>query len=248
MTLRIYLTGNVTLEDGTTLVTERRFQRPQVRRAFAALVWHRDTGVSTDELAEIVWDGRPPPAWPTALRALVSRARSAIGEVAGIEQTFGTYRLRLPPDAWIDVQAAESAAHEAEVALREGALEAAMGPALVANAITRRPFLSGDTGEWCERRREYLRGLRIRALEVRASVALANADAVGAATDAAVVVELEPYRETAYALLMKAHAAAGNPAQAVATYGALRERLASDLGTQPSPETEAVFLDVLAGR
>ena len=121
-----------------------------------------------------------------------------------------------------------------------------MGPALVANAIAGRPFLPGDAGDWSERKREHLLGLRIRALDVRARVALAHGDPVGAATDAEIVVDLDPYRESAYALLMQAQMAAGDPARALATYETLRTRLAEELGTQPSAETEAAFLDALA--
>jgi DNA-binding SARP family transcriptional activator len=120
-----------------------------------------------------------------------------------------------------------------------------MGEALVANAIARRPFLPGEAGDWVERRRERLRAVRVRALEVRGRVSLAHGDAVGAARDAGIVVELEPYRETAHVLLMRGHVTAGNPAEALATYDRLRARLADDLGTRPSPETEAVFLEVL---
>ena len=74
---------------------------------------------------------------------------------------------------------------------------------------------------------------------------LARGDPSGAATDAAIVLELEPYLESAHVLLMKAHVASGNPAQALAAYQRLRTRLAEDLGTLPSAETETVFLDVL---
>jgi DNA-binding SARP family transcriptional activator len=44
---------------------------------------------------------------------------------------------------------------------------------------------------------------------------------------------------------MQAHVAAGKPAHALAAYEHLRTRLEEDLGTLPSAETEAVFLDVL---
>jgi DNA-binding SARP family transcriptional activator len=71
---------------------------------------------------------------------------------------------------------------------------------------------------------------------------------VGAIRDADIVVELEPYRETGHVLLMRAHAAAGNTAQALAAYERLRTRLADELGASPSPETEAVFLALLAPR
>jgi DNA-binding SARP family transcriptional activator len=62
---------------------------------------------------------------------------------------------------------------------------------------------------------------------------------------AVIVLDLDPYRESAYALLMQAHVAAGKPAHALAAYEHLRTRLEEDLGTLPSAETEAVFLDVL---
>jgi DNA-binding SARP family transcriptional activator len=44
---------------------------------------------------------------------------------------------------------------------------------------------------------------------------------------------------------MRALAAGGNPAQALAEYERLRVRLADELGTDPSPETHAVFLELL---
>jgi DNA-binding SARP family transcriptional activator len=249
LTLRLYLAGNVAVENADVLVPERRLPGRQGRLTLAALVWERDRAVSVDELADIVWDGAPPAAWQTALRALVSKLRAALGEAdtaASIEHAFGCYQLRLPADAWVDVEAANAAVHEAEAALRAGDLHGANGAALVANAIARRPFLAGDVGAWVERRRDHLRRVRVRALEVRGHVALGNGDPAGAIIDAELVVELEPYRETGHVLLMRAHAAAGNAAQALAAYERLRARLAEELGASPSPETEAVFLELLA--
>lgn len=248
MTLRVYLTGNVAVEDGDRLVPEKRFPARQGRLAFAVLAWERRRAISIDELGDLIWDGEQPNAWQTALRALVSKLRAVLGEHVRIEHAFGCYQLRLPADAWVDVEACDAAIHEAELAFRGGRFTQAMGSALVANAIAGRPFLAGDVTEWSERRREQLRRVRVRALEVRGRVALARGDPVGAATDAELVLSLDSYRESAHALLMQAHVAAGNPAQALAAYERLRAVLAEDLGTVPSAEAEAVFLDVLAGR
>ena len=168
-----------------------------------------------------------------------------LGESAGIEHAFGCYQLRLPADAWVDVEACDAAVHDAETAFRDGEFELAMGSALVANAIARRPFLAGDVSMWSERRREHLRQVRVRALEVRRRVALARGDRAGAATDAEIVLDLDPYRESANALLMRAYVADGNPAHAMEAYEQLRTRLEEDLGASPSAETEAVFLDLL---
>ncbi|MGZ8612443.1 MAG: AfsR/SARP family transcriptional regulator, partial [Actinomycetota bacterium] len=190
MTLRVYLAGNVAVENGDVLVPEKRLPGRQGRLILAVLAWERDRAIPVDGLADIVWDGTPPAAWQTALRALISKLRGVLdeaGAAAGIEHAFGCYQLRLPPDAWVDVEAASAAVHEAEVALRAGDLLGANGAALVANAIARRPFLPGDVGTWVERRREQLRQVRVRALEVRGRVALANGDPAGAIRDAELV-------------------------------------------------------------
>ena len=243
--LRVYLAGKVAVEDGSVLVPEIRFPGRQGRLVFAILAWERQRAISLAELADIVWDDEPPTAWETALRALVSKVRTVLDKSANIEHAFGCYQLRLPADAWVDVEACDAAIHEAETALRDDGFERAMGSALVANAIAGRPFLAGDVSNWSERKREHLRRARVRALEVRGRVALACGDPTGAATDAEIVLGLDPFRESAYALLMQAHVAGGNSAHALAAYEQLRTRLAEELGTQPSAETEAVFLDVL---
>src|SRR5262245_32886302 len=196
LTVRVYLTGNVAVEDGDTLVSERRFPARQGRLAFAALAWERHRAISTDELADVLWDGEPPSAWGSALRAIISKLRSALGERAGIEQAFGCYQLRLPADAWVDVEACDAAIHEAESALADDGPDRAMGWALVANAIARRPFLAGDDGGWIEHRREHLRQVRVRALEVRGRVSLSRGDHIGTATDAGIILALDPYRES----------------------------------------------------
>jgi DNA-binding SARP family transcriptional activator len=248
--LRIYLAGHVALERGGVLVSERRMPSRQGRLAFALLVAERATALSKDQIADVLWNGSSPGGWEVALRAIVSKLRRTIndaglGDAVAIEGAYGCYQLRLPADAWVDLEAAGSAIHDAENELRAGNLAAANGEALVAAAISRRPFLAGEDGRWVEQYRAKLRDIRLRALMCRARVALANGDAVSAATDAELAIELEPYHEPAYALLMRARASAGNDAEAMKTYDRLRELLANELGTSPSQASEAVYLSIL---
>src|SRR5262245_56953552 len=244
--LRLYLTGKVAIEDGDVLVPEKHFPGRQGRLTFAVLAWEREHAISVDELADAVWSGEPPNGWQSAIRALVSKVRSAIANAASVEHAFGCYQLRLPPDTWVDIEACDAALHEAETAMRQGELDRAMGSALVANAIARRSFLAGDVSDWAERKREHLRRVRVRALGVRGRIALTRGDPVGARSYAEIVLSMDPYSESACALLLRANVAAGNPAHAVAAYERFRARLAEDLGAAPSAETEAAFLDALA--
>ncbi|HEX4781108.1 MAG TPA: bacterial transcriptional activator domain-containing protein, partial [Usitatibacter sp.] len=62
------------------------------------------------------------------------------------------------------------------------------------------------------------------------------------------LVEMQPYRETGYQLLMRAHAAAGNRAEALRVYERCRALLTRELGVAPSQETQAVHREVLLRR
>ena len=56
---------------------------------------------------------------------------------------------------------------------------------------------------------------------------------------------LDPFRESTHQNLMRAHVAAGNPAEALLVYERLRSLLADELGVDPSPESERLHLEVL---
>ena len=157
----------------------------------------------------------------------------------------GCYELQLPGSAWVDVEAAADAIHEAEVALRAGDHVRAYGPSAVAHHIARRPFLAGDDSRWAELKRQKLHNILIRALECRAQVYLCNNEfslAVEAARDA---VDQEPFRETAHQLLMRAYAASGNTAEALQAYERCRRLIAEELGVDPSPATKALHMTLL---
>ena len=55
-------------------------------------------------------------------------------------------------------------------------------------------------------------------------------------------IRLAPYRERTHRCLMRAYAANGNRAKAVATYHEFWELLAYAVGTGPELETEVLYL------
>ena len=85
----------------------------------------------------------------------------------------------------------------------------------------------------------------LRSLECLRDSSLGAGDLAEAVRYADEVTELEPFRESGYRRLMQAHIAAGNPAEALRAYERCRRFLADELGAYPSPETEAVYLEVL---
>ena len=250
MPLRIYLTGRMCIESGELLLDERQFGGRQCRVALAYLICERDRPVPRSELADVLWPEAMPRAWETAISALVSRMRRMFRDLppagaCSILSSSGCYELRLPGGTWIDLEAGTAAIHEAESALRYGTPKQAWGPANVAATIARRPFLPGQDGAWVDRQRGKLHAQLVRALDSLSDVWSANGEfalAVQAATEA---VALEPFRETSWNRLMRAHAATGNRAEALRAFEQCRALLTEELGTEPSPETEAVYLELL---
>jgi DNA-binding SARP family transcriptional activator len=97
-------------------------------------------------------------------------------------------------------------------------------------------LLPGWYDDWVMFERERLHHLRIRALEVLAVHELddGNADLALAAAHGA--VSLEPLRESARRLMIRAHMALGNRALAAGVLAEYRRDLARDLGVEPSAE------------
>lgn len=248
---RIYLTGSVAIEHGEQLVRERQFPGRQGRIAFVFLAANRHRPIHRDELLGAIWPGDTPAETDSGLDAILSKLRAVLKVVgfsstdAGIAVNSGSIALQLPAATWVDTEAAGNALDEAEGALRRNDLLTAWSLANVAVVISRRPFLPDAEAPWIESERTALRAMQMRALQCLVTVSARNAEPLLAIQHAIEMVELDRFRETAYQLLMKMHAAAGDRAEALRVFAKCREVLRDELGVSPSPQTEAVYLEIL---
>ena len=246
--LRFYLAGRLAVEGSGTL-DQSDLPASQGRRALVHLVLSRHRPVPMEELADLLWADSPPASWETALRAVVSKLRTALARVGitdAVSAEGGCYQLRVA-GAWVDLEEAERSLHRAEGACRVGDLVTAWSAATVSAAITARPVLAGMDDPELTALRDRGRRQRVRALDVLAAVWLGRGDVQLALHVVQEVVSLEPFREQGYRSLMRCHLAAGNRAEALRVYADCRALLAEELGVDPAPETASVYLEALAG-
>ena len=220
----------------------------QGRLLFAYLVLNRGRGCPRDELIDVLWPEGPPAAADSALSALLSKLRRALGD--GVLTGRGELRLRLD---------GRGAGGHRGVGGRDRRRPSARWrpattrspPSTRAHALATdlQTFLPDAEGGWAAEQRRELETIRLRALETLAEAGLRQGGReLGAAEQAArAAIVAAPFRESAHRLLMEVHEAAGNPAEALRAFEELRSLLREELGTTPGPAAMAVFERVLRG-
>lgn len=212
-------------------------ERP--RALLAALVAHHGP-VSSVRLIEAVWGDEPPERPGKALQVLVSRLRSIEREL--VESTAGGYRLGLAPDR-VDVWQVRQLVVDAATALEAGAASEAVAAAGAAAAfVVADSDGDGPLADLRSRvaadlaRNERVHGLaQARTGHAERAIALLRP-----------IVESHPDDTEVRVALLRAEAATGRVAEALAEYSDYRADLADRLGIDPDPELQRVHVELLA--
>ena len=242
----IRLCGRAAVSDGDGL-TDAPLPGRQGQLLLAYLVCHRTRACPRYELEDVLWPKHAPASSDSALSALLSKLRRALGPDALTGRA--ELRLTLPEPLWVDIEALADAVEVAVQALDDRRWEDAAAEARAALGFGAEPFLAECDGPWVRDRRREVEGLRLRALEAlgEAGLRLGGRELDAAEHAARTAIGLAPFRESAHRLLMEIHEAAGNPAEALRAFDELRQMLRDELGTAPGPAVMAVHARLLRG-
>jgi DNA-binding SARP family transcriptional activator len=247
--LEVRVCGGVEVEVDGRVLPESLLGGRQGRLVLAYLACARERAVRREELAELLWGEQVPESWSASLSAVISRLRRLFTEAeldgpSVVVSTPGAYQLVLPAESRVDLEDLVAAVGEAEDDAAGGDSARALAATARAETIAARGFVADDC-EWVDTKRDAIRDLRVRAA-IAQSAAHLGAGSAGRAIEAArSAVELDGTKEAAYRQLMLALAAAGERAEALRTWDRCRITLVDELGVDPSPETEAVYLGLL---
>jgi DNA-binding SARP family transcriptional activator len=233
--LRYEILGPLRLQhaDGQAL----RASKP--RQLLATLLLHPNRFVSTDLIADALWEGRPPASAIANIRTYVRALRSTL-QLAGLPAPIDTSAAGYSIEVGVD----ELDASLFESLLAEGGHLRAAGDDLQAAQVfgqalslwRGRPLEDlNPAAAWegsLARLEAQHRGLVDALLELR----LASADHSGAAVLLSDRLNEDPYDELLWAQLVDALSAAGRTAEAQASYQKAIRTLADDLGVEPGEE------------
>jgi predicted ATPase/DNA-binding SARP family transcriptional activator len=232
--MRIAILGPVLAEhDGTP----RDVAGGRLQALLARLALDAGRAVSPGALAEAVWDGDPPRDEQHALQSLVSRLRRALGDPALVTQERAGYRLAVAPED-VDAVRFERLARDGSAALRAG--DAAGAARVLGEAVA---LWRGVPAVDALRLRDVHLTVRID----RLAAAVELHEAAEHVAELAELAAEHPLNERIAALRIRALAAAGRQADALAAYEEVRTALDDELGAMPSAELQAAHVAVLRG-
>jgi SARP family transcriptional regulator, regulator of embCAB operon len=241
---RIQLCGRLVVRLGGRRI-EDALPGVKGRLLFAYLVLNRFRLIERGELLTAVYGGEATPDHYPRLSVLLSKLRRVVG--SGLLTGRSEIELLLPPDVFVDVEAALEALHRAEAHVANREWAEAWGPSGVAYHVASRPLLQGHDLLWLDEWRRRLDDVRLRGLECFAAARLGlGGPSLPQAEDCARrLIALAPYRETGYRILMEALEERGNVAEALRAYDSLRVLLRDELGIAPSPAVQSVYRRLL---
>ena len=213
----------------------------QGRLALAHLALNRTRAVTRERLIAALWGEDASAGHGQALNVVLSKLRRALGPE--VLENAGERAVQLTPAATVDLDAAQPAL-DAAFAARDrrdwpAVVEAAGRVAALADA----GLLPGYEAPWLEEPRRRLEevGLQARELRADAGLAVGGAELAYAERAAQELVELAPFRESGYLLLMRVREAQGNLVEALRVHERLRTLLRDELGVAPGPQVQAEF-------
>jgi DNA-binding SARP family transcriptional activator len=210
---------------------------PTSAQRVVALVALHDRPTLRSHVAGMLWGDAPEDRAMGNLRSALWRLRRARIEVIESKGEM----LALSHRVILDVRGL------ADEARRLGDPDAPLSPEFVGGLLVAGDLLPEWFDDWVIVERERMRQLRIHALE-RACQELAAAGRFGEAIQAGLVaVSEEPLRESAHRVLIAAHLAEGNRAEAIRQFDTYARLMASELQLEPSPQIRRLVEDCRPG-
>jgi DNA-binding SARP family transcriptional activator/Tfp pilus assembly protein PilF len=223
------------------------------RTLLLVLLLRANATVSIGRLEAALWPDRPPPSSDGVIRTYVSGLRAALGlggagRLPGLAKEPGGYRLALAPGD-LDLDVYDDLSARGRDALARG--DAARAAQLLADALA---LWRGEPGADVTLGGESAAILadvaerRVAAEEAWADARLLLGGGPDLIARLRMLVAEQPLRERAHAQLMQALYRAGRKTEALAEFRALRSRMASELGIEPSAQTRDLHQRILADK
>ncbi len=228
----------------------QRWRAGKTRAFFQLLLVNRGRVVLKDRLEEVLWPGMDSSA-SVSLRVAVHALRRILDAppealAAPVRITFQDIGYVLEAeDIWVDVEEFGGLCARAEAALRRGDQGAAVETYAAAVELYAGDFLPHDDSDWVQEYRQWNRSHMLQALRVLQADAFARRDNAAVGRWCQRALDVDPYHEQTYQMLMSLHAQRGERGQ-VRRWYELCERRLHELAVVPDQTTKILYTRAMA--
>lgn len=204
---------------------------------------------SRDAIGDRLWPDGVPDRNRRNLSTTLWRLRVLVGDEArqDVVMTYpgGFLGLNRRSGIQCDVHELECALDRVSVLAPECVSETDHDRLRRAAALYRGEFLEGVMSEWILPHRDRLDRIYQECLVRLMKISIANSEFDESAYWAERILEQDPFREDVHRSLIEVYDQAGRRTDAVRHYDRMRQLMADELHTSPSPETESLFYRVI---
>lgn len=253
MTLRVQLCGEFRVWRGKKDLTPTLARLGKPKTLLKIFVTHAGRFFSQDELIELLWPDAPADASAVNLRKRISELRRVLEPklTRGSQSRYiltrpGGYCFNAQAPYTTDILEFMQAWEEGQRFENAGQFDQAIGEYERTLALTQGEFLAEDRyEEWTLAVRERWYELVLKTLTRLAECYARLREYQRALEQCKKMLELAPTSEGAYRQKMLYHYLAGEESKAVHTYQTCVETLRTQLDLSPSPETQALYEQIL---
>jgi TolB-like protein/Tfp pilus assembly protein PilF len=234
--LRIALLGGLDIAGGDS---SKAALTRKARALVAYLALQGARGQSREKLAALLWGDSSEEQARANLRQALSTIRKALNGVDARLVADADQVALAGDDIDLDVARFEDLVAEASPNALEQAAALYRGDLLDGFSLREEPFEA-----WARAKRERLRHLASDALTRLIVHCDETGDTERCIETAARLLALDPLRESAHRILMRAYATQGRKASALRQFETCRDILKRELGVEPEAETVALYRDI----
>ncbi len=242
--MRFGVLGPLLVQDGEAALS---VQGGRLRALLAVLIVHAGQAVRAERLADVVWDGSPPPGAADTLRTHVMRLRRVLGPRAGarLVTRHPGYLLEAAEDE-VDLLRFRQLYRDGGAAVRAASWPEAAQVLAEALALWRGPALADVSSQVLHRdEAPRLEQLRLQAQEWRIDADLHLCRHADLVPELQLLAAEHPLRERFHTQLMLALYRCGRQAEALAAYHRARTALIEELGAEPGSELRRLHQQIL---
>ncbi|WP_338674970.1 BTAD domain-containing putative transcriptional regulator [Streptomyces sp. SCSIO 30461] len=230
----------------------KRWRAGKARELFLYLLINRGRTIDRDELHAALWPDRTRPAGSSSVKVAkhavqqILSGRHTADEQPPAEIVFNEYGYTLTfHDAWLDFEEFERLCNEGHRAAARNDRSAAAEHYRGALELHVGDFLPGETAAWAREQQDWVRSLALGAADYLLQEALDRGELPEVIDVCRRALDIDPYQEDVYRILIQVHGDLGQLGQARSWYKLYSARMSDGLDIDVSPDTQRLFERVL---